>query len=141
DLSPRMAARTKRRVRREFPSACTLCKAVDVRTMPFRDASFDAVVCCYLLELLSADDIELTVHEFARVLRPSGVLTLILIGQNKAYFNRLYWICTRVAPAFWGRQVERLIPALIESAGFDISADRTVRQTFYPSRILTAAKY
>ncbi|MGH7489714.1 MAG: class I SAM-dependent methyltransferase [Bryobacteraceae bacterium] len=141
DLSPRMAARTQRRVRREFPEASTHCKAVDVRYMPFRDESFDAVVCCYLLELLSIQDIERTIQEFGRVLRPSGVLTLILIGQNKEYFNRAYWFCTKVAPAFWGRQVERSIPALIESTGFAITTDRTVRQTFYPSRILTASRF
>ena len=140
DLSPKMAARTQRRVRREFPQACTLCKAVDARHMPFRDQSFDAVVCCYLFELLSADDIQLTIHEFARVLRPTGAVTLIMIGQNKTYFNHLYRFCTRVAPAFWGRQVERSIPQLIESIGFQISTDRTVKQTFYPSRILTATK-
>ena len=141
DLSPRMAARTQRRVRREFPEASTHCKAVDVRYMPFRDQSFDAVVCCYLLELLSREDIERTVKEFARVLRPSGVLTLILIGQNKRYFNHLYGVCTKVAPAFWGRQVSRSIPKLIESTGFAITTDCTVRQTFYPSRILAAAKF
>ncbi|MEO7144308.1 MAG: methyltransferase domain-containing protein [Bryobacteraceae bacterium] len=140
DLSPRMASRTQRRIRREFPAASTLCKAVDVRTMPFRDASFDALVCCYLLELLSVQDIHLTVREFARVVRPSGVLTLILIGQNVPVFNRVYRVCTRVAPAFWGRQVERSIPALVQSAGFTITSDRTVRQTFYPSRILTATR-
>ena len=40
--------------------------------MPFRDGSFDAVFCCYLLELLSADDIVRTVGEFRRVLRRRG---------------------------------------------------------------------
>ena len=33
--------------------------------MPFRNASFDAVVCCYLLELLAQDDIRLTLREIA----------------------------------------------------------------------------
>ena len=38
---------------REFPGHGTHCGAVDVRDLPFRDASFDAVMCCYLLELLA----------------------------------------------------------------------------------------
>ena len=53
DLSPNMASRTQRRVREEFPSAAAHCQAVDVRHMPFKDESFDALFCCFLLELLS----------------------------------------------------------------------------------------
>ena len=72
DLSPNMAARTQRRARREFPGSRAHCQAVDARHMPFRDGSFDAVVCCYLLELLSPEDIVRTVREFHRVLRRPG---------------------------------------------------------------------
>ena len=65
--------RARRRVaRREFPARRAHCQAVDARHMPFRDHTFDAVVCCYLLELLSAEDILRTVGEFHRVLRDRG---------------------------------------------------------------------
>jgi hypothetical protein len=46
----------------------------------------------------------------------------------------------KVAPAFWGRQVEQRVPKLIETARFEIVEDRLVRQTFYPSRVLVARK-
>jgi hypothetical protein len=46
----------------------------------------------------------------------------------------------KLAPAFWGRQVEQRVPELIESARFEILQDRMVRQTFYPSRVLVARK-
>jgi hypothetical protein len=46
----------------------------------------------------------------------------------------------KLAPAFWGRQVERRVPELIESARFEIVQDRMVRQIFYPSRVLVARK-
>lgn len=140
DLSPNMAARTQRRVRSEFPEARTQCKAVDARHMPFRDETFDALVCCYLLELLSCDDIILTLMEFRRILRKRGTLTLVLIGQNTEMFNQLYKVCGKIAPAFWGRQVEERVPELIESLDFRILTDQMVRQTFYPSRVLTARK-
>lgn len=140
DLSPNMAARTQRIVRREFPRAHTQCKAVDARYLPFRTESFDAVMCCYLLELLGGDDIVVTLQEIYRVLRRRGTFTLVLIGQNTEGFNRLYRICGSVAPAFWGRQVEGRIPELMESLDFTLAKDRTVRQTFYPSRVLTAHK-
>jgi ubiquinone/menaquinone biosynthesis C-methylase UbiE len=140
DLSPNMAAKTLERVRKEFPQCCAQCKAVDARFMPFRDESFDAVICCYLLELLSGDDILVALQEIYRILRKRGTFTLVLIGQNTEVFNQLYRICGRLAPAFWGRQVEERVPEIIESLDFRITGDRMVRQTFYPSRVLTAHK-
>ena len=140
DLSPNMAARTQRTARRKFPHAKTHCQAVDARHMPFPNESFDAIFCCYLLELLSADDLVLTLGEFRRILRPRGRLTLVLIGQNTASFNAVYKVLGKVAPAFWGRQVEQRMPELIEGARFEILQDRTVRQGFYPSRVLVAKR-
>jgi ubiquinone/menaquinone biosynthesis C-methylase UbiE len=140
DLSPRMAARTQRAALRRFPGVQAACQAVDARNMPFRNETFDAIFCCYLLELLSADDIVSTVGEFRRVLRDRGRLSLVLIGQNTAVFNSVYKVLGRVAPAFWGRQVEQRVPELIESVKFRIVSDRMVRQTFYPSRVLVASK-
>ena len=140
DLSPNMAARTQRHARREFPQSRAHCQAVDARHLPFRDGSFDAVVCCYLLELLSADDILRTVREFHRVLRRDGQLALVLIGQNTAIFNSIYRVLGKLAPAFWGRQVEQRVPELILASDFEIVRDKTVRQVWYPSRVLVARK-
>ena len=140
DLSPNMASHTQDRVKREFPGATTQCQAVDARHMPFRDATFDTVVCCYLLELLSGEDIVRTIREFHRILRRRGDLVLVLIGQNKAAFNGIYRICGKVAPAFWGRQVEERVPELVEASDFRIIRDAKVRQIFYPSRVLVARK-
>lgn len=140
DLSPNMAARTGRQARRRFPAARTLCQAVDARQMPYRNETFDAVFCCYLLELLSGDDIARTIAEFHRVLRPGCKLTLVLIGQNTALFNSVYRVAGRLAPAFWGRQVERRVPELIETQRFRLIEDQFVRQACYPSRVLVAQK-
>jgi ubiquinone/menaquinone biosynthesis C-methylase UbiE len=140
DLSPKMAWHTQRRARREFPGSRAHCQAVDARHMPFRSDTFDAVVCCYLLELLSAEDIVCTVREIHRVLRRPGRLALVLIGQNTATFNRLYKLAGSVAPAFWGRQVEHSIPDVIQAANFRIVHDLAVKQSGYPSRVLVAKK-
>ena len=140
DLSARMAARTQRTTRKMFPGAETHCQAVDARYLPFPDGSFDAVVCCFMLELLGEDDIQVTLNEFKRVLRSRGSMTLVLIGQNTAGFNRAYRLATWVAPAFWGRQVEQRVPGWIKECGLRILDDKTVRQSFYPSRILAVKK-
>ena len=140
DLSPNMAALTQRRTRRRFPHSTTHCQAVDARHMPFRNDSFDAVVCCYLLELLSPQDIVGTVEEFYRVLRARGRLALVMIGEDTAVFNRIYKLLGRLAPAFWGRQVEQRVPELIEASDFRIVSEQVVRQAFNPSRVLVARK-
>ena len=140
DLSPNMAARTQRTARKRFPAARTHCQAVDARHMPFRSEAFDAIFCCYLLELLAGEDIVSTLSEFRRILRPHGKLTLVLIGQNTAVFNAFYKVLGKIAPAFWGRQVEQRVPELIDSMRFEIIHDKMVRQGFYPSRVLVAKK-
>lgn len=140
DLSPNMAARTQRTALRKYPHARAHCQAVDARHMPFRAESFDAIFCCYLLELLAAEDITTTLGEFHRILRSRGRLALVLIGQNTAAFNAIYKVLGKLAPAFWGRQVEQRVPQMIESKRFEILEDRAVRQTFYPSRVLVARK-
>ena len=140
DLSPNMAARTQHSARRRFPEARAHCQAVDARYMPFRTESFDAIFCCYLLELLSNDDIVSTLHEFRRILRNHGTLTLVLIGQNGEMFNAAYKLVGKIAPAFWGRQVEQRVPQLIEAVRFELLHDRMLRQIFYPSRVLVARK-
>ena len=140
DLSPKMAARTQRRIRKEFPHARTLCQAVDARQMPFRDETFDAVICCYLLELLGAEDLHPTVSEFRRVLRAGGRLTMVLIGQNHRLFNCAYRFCGGALPAFWGRQVEQRVPEIFRDAGLFIIGDRRVQQSCYPSRIVSASR-
>jgi ubiquinone/menaquinone biosynthesis C-methylase UbiE len=138
DLSPNMAAHSLRRARKARPKATAYCGAVDVRSLPFRSATFDAVMCCYLLELLSQDDIAVTLREIRRVLRPGGTFSLVVIGQNVKFFNRMYAVAGSLVPAFWGRQVEHDVLEMVESAGFRIRTDKFVRQGFYPSRVLVA---
>ena len=138
DLSPNMAAHTLRKARRKFPRVGAHCGAVDVRNLPFRTDSFDAVMCCYLLELLSIDDIDLTLREIRRVLRPGGTFSLVVIGQNLNFFNRMYKVSGTLVPAFWGRLVESGVPRMIEDVGMNVVTDQFVRQGFYPSRVLVA---
>lgn len=140
DLSPNMAARTQLRARREFPQAHSHCGAVDVRNLPFRSSTFDAVVCCYLFELLAQDDIRRTLREVCRVLRSGGTFSLVVIGQNVKLFNRLYSVCGSLVPAFWGRQVECAVPDLVRESGMRILSTHSVRQTGYPSRVLVARR-
>lgn len=138
DLSPKMAARSQATARRLFPEVSAACQAADVRYLPYGDGQFDRVVCCYLFELLPDKDIPDTVMELRRVLRPGGRLTTILIAQNKRSFNAMYKVCSKVLPAFWGRQLDGYVADLLPQYGFEIDTDRHVQQFFYSSRIVSA---
>jgi ubiquinone/menaquinone biosynthesis C-methylase UbiE len=140
DLSPAMAARTQRRVSRRFPHSWAQCHAVDARYMPFPDKTFDALVCCYLLELLSLDDVERTIGEFHRVLKEQATLTLVLIGRDGGMFNHIYRTLGKLVPAFWGRQVDDRVREMIQARDFRIVSVQRVRQSFYPSDVLVARK-
>jgi len=140
DLSPNMASKTYRQMRAEYPGVDAHCQAVDARYLPFADGVYDAVVCCYLLELLSTADIILTLEEIRRVLRPGGTLTLVNIGVNGPIFNKLYRAAAHLAPAFWGRSVDGRVNELVGACRLHIYDERHVRQSGYHSRILAARK-
>jgi ubiquinone/menaquinone biosynthesis C-methylase UbiE len=138
DLSPKMAERSQTSARQHFPKVATHCQSADVRYLPFAAGSFDAIMCCYLFELLPEEDVTKTVMELRRVLRPGGRFTVILVAQNKASFNALYKVATNLLPAFWGRQIEKSFAGILTAHGFAINTDQYLRQLFYSSRILTA---
>jgi ubiquinone/menaquinone biosynthesis C-methylase UbiE len=138
DLSPKMAELSQANARKQFPKVSAHCQSADVRYLPFATGSFDAVMCCYLFELLPPEDVAKTVGELRRVLRGGGRLTVILVAQNKASFNALYKVAGKVAPAFWGRQVEKSVADLLTTHGFSINTDQYLRQLFYSSRVLSA---
>jgi len=53
-----------------------LVAAAGVEALPFRPSVFDAVYCADVLQHLSRDDAARTVAEFARVLRPGGLVLI-----------------------------------------------------------------
>jgi ubiquinone/menaquinone biosynthesis C-methylase UbiE len=140
DLSPNMAAKTQREARRKIPGAQSHCQAVDASRMPFRDGTFDAVVSCYLLELLGADDLVRTLDEMYRVLRPRGRLVLVNVGENLPAFNAMHRLAGTLVPAFWGRMLGSSFEDMLSGYGFQVEHDRIVQQGFYPSRVMIAQK-
>ena len=140
DLSPKMAARSQEGAREKFPGVLMHCQAADVTGLPFASGSFDAVVCCFLFELLPETELRNSLAELSRVLRPGGKFVTTLVGQNKSSFNAMYKVCNRVAPAFWGRQVGAQVVNLLGKCGYTIDTDHHVGQVHYTSRIVSATR-
>jgi SAM-dependent methyltransferase len=75
-------------------------KASDAKTIPFKDDSFDAVICMHSLHHLGGiEGIRRSLHEALRVLRPGGVLALID-----------HYDSFQLRAAFWGLQKPWLTP-------------------------------
>jgi ubiquinone/menaquinone biosynthesis C-methylase UbiE len=140
DLAPNMAAKTQRIATRTLPHVKAHCQVVDARSIPFRDSTFDAVVSCYMLELLAEADIVRTMREMHRVLRPGGRMALVLIGQHLPAFNAWYRFIQKYAHGFLGPQMEAAIPDFMKACDFTMEHDVRVRQTCYPSRVVVARK-
>lgn len=57
-------------------------EVADVRSLPFSDGSFDAVVSVHVLEHVPAEDISKAVGEVMRVIRPGGCLYLKCFAEG-----------------------------------------------------------
>ncbi len=102
----------------ELHASIEMC---DAETMPFESGSFDHVVST--LVLCSVTDVEATLAEIMRVLRPGGTLIFIEHVAATARPKRLRWQ-ERLAPAWkrlaGGCNLTRRTGPLIEAAGFEM---------------------
>lgn len=82
DLSPMNLERH----RRQFPGPTA---RLDLRRLPFRDQCADGVLCAYTSwgYFASAEENQHQLREFARVLKPGGVLLLDLAGREHCFRN------------------------------------------------------
>lgn len=85
DLSPGMLKRARKRV----ASPRVTFAAADLTRLPYAEATFDAVVCGWVLEHLS--DPRDGLRELARVLQPKGKLLLLATEQTS-----LGWVCAKL---------------------------------------------
>jgi ubiquinone/menaquinone biosynthesis C-methylase UbiE len=74
-----------RRLRRRIGSPRPMPGAADITRMPYRDASFDCVICGWVLEHLP--DPRLGLREIARVLRPHG--RLLILTTESSFFGAI----------------------------------------------------
>jgi demethylmenaquinone methyltransferase/2-methoxy-6-polyprenyl-1,4-benzoquinol methylase len=75
-------------------------------TLPFGDASFDALTVTYLLRYV--DDPAATLRELARVVRPGGTMALLEFGVPQSRGARALWeLYVRLALPLSGRLLSR----------------------------------
>lgn len=144
DLSSRMLARTRSRLNRVDRSNWALCRA-DARQLPFADGAFDVVLNDYMLDLIPLADLPIVMHEFFRLLRPSGRMVLVNFSKadasKRTWWERMYRrMPKRCAAYLLGGCRPVVMAPLAEQAGFrDVS--REFRPSlFLPTEIVVARK-
>ncbi len=100
----------------------------DVRDLPFRDASFDAVYSMGTIEHF--DETERAVEEIARVLKPGG---RAIVGVPNRYdpFLRPLFVAVLQALGLYGYGYEksysrRALRQMLEKAGLDVVAETAI---------------
>jgi ubiquinone/menaquinone biosynthesis C-methylase UbiE len=120
DVSPHMQALATRRLAR-FADRTDLRLSDGSLRFPYADGAFDRVLGCYVLDLLSPEDIDLFLVEAARLLAVGGLLCLTSLtpgstGASRGV-TRVWRMLWRLCPDLVGgcrplRTSERLDPAV-----------------------------
>ncbi len=105
DLSPVMTRLAQRRIEAHAARARIVHTEGEVH-FPFDDGEIDRVVSCYVLDLLSDEDIRAYLDEAHRTLRPGGLVCLASLGRGVGMFSRLVSVLWsgvfRISPSIVG---------------------------------------
>ena len=93
DVSATMIQLSKKRLA-TFSERVTLVKSSGDLSLPLPDNSADRFVSNYVLDILSADEIEAVLREAKRILKPDGLLCLTGLTHGKGLFSKTW-------TAFW----------------------------------------
>lgn len=129
DRSAPMLARAIGRARRSPPAARPVMVRADVRSLPFRSASFGGVIAAYglLQSLLTDRDLDATLAEAARVLVTGGRFGVDLVPDLRA------WDEYRRKVRLRGRAGARRRVTLVESVRQDRRRGVTIFQEEFTS--------
>lgn len=91
----------------------------DARRLPFQNETFDEVYSSHCIEHVDWYDVEATIAEWARVLKPGGILEVHTVNAAPLMFAMLQWEetgKTSRAPGAWRRDLHREHP-FVAAAG------------------------
>lgn len=137
DLSPAMLDRARQRMTNGSHARYGL-RYADARTLPFPEATFDAVFSSYLLDILAPSDIRAALLEMQRVLRPNGRLVLVYLTNPERTVEHLWTRLAYAAPPLAGGARPVTLKKPLHESEFEINAQTTHSQAGLRSAIIRA---
>jgi demethylmenaquinone methyltransferase/2-methoxy-6-polyprenyl-1,4-benzoquinol methylase len=113
DQSPEMLAAGRGRVEQARLSDRIDLREGNAESLPFADEEFDALTFTYLLRYV--DDVQATLHELVRVVRPGGTVAMLEFGLPRGVWRPLWELYVRVGLPASGAVVS---PGWREVGGF-----------------------
>ena len=111
--------------------------AFDIR---MDDGSVDILFNNYMFDLISFDQMDNVINEFARVLKPGGKLVLVNMTKAEQFGAGLYERIYRISPLLMGgcRGVQMF--NLLTEHGFKVITREYVQQMLFPSEVILSTK-
>ena len=110
--------------------------------LPFAAASFDRLLCTYVLDLVALADLPRWLEEFRRVLRPGGRMVLVSLTEGVNLFSNgiiaAWKLAYRLSPIACGGCRPLQLAGLVRQAGFEWLERQVVLQLGVPSELLVA---
>mgnify|MGYP001053720998 FL=1 len=139
DISEGMLAKAKMKLSKLGNQIYSLeiGSAFDIR---MDDGSVDILFNNYMFDLISFDQMDNVINEFARVLKPSGKLVLVNMTKAEQFGAGLYERIYRISPPLMGgcRGVQMF--DLLTEHGFKVITREYVQQMLFPSEVILATK-
>ena len=132
-----MLRRARRRLGPQLKEHTALCQA-DARQIPFPYETFDVIVNCYMLDLLSESDILKVLREFRRILKPSGRLVLLVMAPQCWLVQGIWMFLYALSPALVGGCRPVPLPGFLTTEGWLIQRSEQISQDGFRSQLILA---
>jgi ubiquinone/menaquinone biosynthesis C-methylase UbiE len=132
-----MLQRARRRLAPQLREHSALCQA-DARQLPFPDSTFDVIVNCYMLDLLSEGDIPKVLREFRRILKPSGRLVLLVMARQNWLVQGIWMSLYALSPTLVGGCRPLSLSEFLSTGGWLIQRGETISQAGFRSQLILA---
>jgi SAM-dependent methyltransferase len=116
----------------------------DARKPPFQDATFDEVYSSHCIEHVEWFEVEATIAEWARILKPGGILEVHTVNAAPLMVAMLQWEetgQTARAPGTWKRELHRDHPLLAASGRILNYAKKGEGGTLWMHRAILTPRY
>jgi ubiquinone/menaquinone biosynthesis C-methylase UbiE len=132
-----MLRRARRRLGPQLNEQTALCQA-DAREIPFPHETFDVIVNCYMLDLLSETDIRKVLREFRRILKPGGRLVLLVMARQSWLVQGIWMLLYSLSPALVGGCRPVPLPGFLTTEGWLIQRSEQISQDGFRSQLILA---